>query len=265
MRDRVVTWAGPALLLTGALVPGLRPVVAAVLLAGWVALTAARHPSAIAWAAVLPVGLAVTWPWILGADAPLGDPACTVPLSVIVVRRVVVAAIGLAVVAGLARADGSGLAELGLRRPGLREAVVALAGVAVLAVGGLVVGPWIARPFFGELDFPVPAGALVPAVVFGLANGVLEEVAYRGAMQAWLGRTMPMAWAIAVQGLAFGIVHAGPDVLALLPLHVALLGAVGVAGGVARARFGSLWIPIGVHVGADIALYVGLACRAAGN
>jgi membrane protease YdiL (CAAX protease family) len=84
-------------------------------------------------------------------------------------------------------------------------------------------------------------------------------------MQAWLARAMPLASAIAIQGLAFGIVHAGPDVLALLPLQVALLGAVGVAGGVARARFGSLWIPIGVHVGADIALYVGLACRAAGN
>jgi membrane protease YdiL (CAAX protease family) len=72
---------------------------------------------------------------------------------------------------------------------------------------------------------------------------------------------MPLAWAIGLQGLAFGIVHAGPDVLALLPVHIALMAAVGVAGGVTRARLGSLWIPIGVHVGADIALYVGLACR----
>jgi membrane protease YdiL (CAAX protease family) len=74
---------------------------------------------------------------------------------------------------------------------------------------------------------------------------------------------MPLAAAIGIEGLAFGVVHAGPEVLALLPLHIALMATVGIAGGAARARLGSLWIPIGVHVGADIALYVGLACRAA--
>jgi membrane protease YdiL (CAAX protease family) len=122
----------------------------------------------------------------------------------------------------------------------------------------------LARPFFGELDFPRPVAALLPAVFFGVANGVLEEVSYRGAMQAWLGRAMPLAWAIGLQGIVFGIVHAGPNVLALLPVHIALMAVMGIAGGVARARLGSLWLPIGVHVGADIALYVGLACRAAG-
>jgi hypothetical protein len=55
----------------------------------------------------------------------------------------------------------------------------------------------------------------------------------------------------------------GPEVVSLLPIHVAVLSAVGIAGGAARWRLGSLWIAIGVHVGADVALYVGLACRAA--
>lgn len=41
------------------------------------------------------------------------------------------------------------------------------------------------------------------------------------------------------------------------------LAAGGAAAGMARWKFGALWIPIGIHVGADIALYVGLACRAA--
>ena len=63
----------------------------------------------------------------------------------------------------------------------------------------------------------------------------------------------------------FGIVHAGPEVVALLPVHIALLTAVGVAAGLVRARTGTLAIPIGIHIGADIALYVGLACRAAGG
>ena len=258
----LVAW-GPAILLLAALVPELRPVAAVVLVAGWGILRAARRPEAIAWAAVLPVALVLPWPWLLGADTPLGSAGCTDPASVIAVRRVAVAAFGLAVVAALARTHGSGLTELGLRRPRAPEAAVAFAALLVLAGGGLVVGPWLARPFFGDLDFPRPIAALVPAVAFGVANGVLEEISYRGAMQAWLGRAMPMAWAIGVPALVFGIVHAGPEVLALLPVHIAVMVAVGVAGGVARARLGSLWIPIGVHVGADIALYVGLACRAA--
>jgi hypothetical protein len=55
----------------------------------------------------------------------------------------------------------------------------------------------------------------------------------------------------------------GPEVVSLVPVHVALLTTVGVAAGLARWRFGTLWIPAGIHVGADVALYVGLACRAA--
>lgn len=264
MRDRVLVAAGPAVLLGAALVPELRPAAALVLLAGWAALWRFRLRAAITWAAVLPVALVLPWPLLLGADAPLGASGCVDPVSAIAVRRVMVAAFGLLVVAGLARVHHSGLAELGLRRPTALEASATVACAAALAVGGLWIGPWLARPFFGPLDFPTPIAALVPAVAFGVANGVLEEVSYRGAMQAWLARAMPMAWAIGLQGLAFGIVHAGPEVLALLPVHIGLMTAVGVAGGIVRWRLGSLWIPIGVHVGADVALYVGLACRAAG-
>jgi membrane protease YdiL (CAAX protease family) len=260
---RCLAAGGTVVLLVVALLPGLRPAGAALLLVVWAALRALRHPAATAWAAVLPVGLVLPWPWLLGADAPLGEAGCADPASAIAVRRVAVAAFGLLVVAGLALAERSSHVELGLRRPRRLEASVALGAVAVLSIGGLWIGPWLARPFFGELDFARPVGALLPAVAFGIANGVLEEVGYRGAMQAWLARAMPLAAAIGLQGLVFGIVHAGADVVALLPAHIAIMSAVGVAGGVARARLGSLWVPIGVHVGADIALYVGLACRAA--
>jgi membrane protease YdiL (CAAX protease family) len=259
----VLAALGPALLLAGALVPDLRPVVAVTSVVGWVLLRAARRPAAVAWAAVLPLAVVLTWPWLLGADASIGDPACRDPFSAIAVRRLAVAVAGLGMVGGLAVAHGSDRRELGLARPSRTEALVALAGGLVLVLAGLFIGPAVARPFFGDLDFPRPPAALVPAVLFGIANGVLEEVLYRGALQAWLARLVPIGWAIAFQGLVFGVVHAGPEVLALLPVHIALLTSVGIAGGVARWRFGSLWIPIGIHVGADIALYVGLACRAA--
>ncbi len=254
---------GPAVLLVGALVPSFRPLAALLIVAGWLVLRGWRHPAAVAWAGVLPLAVVLVWPWVLGADAPLGDPACRDPLSVIAVRRVAVAAVGLALIAGLAVAHRSGWVELGLRRPTRFDATAATGGGVALVAAGLFFGPLIARPFFGELDFPVPLAALLPAVVFGVANGVLEEVLYRGAMQAWVARAAPMAVAIAIQGLVFGIVHVGPEVVDLIPVHAALLTAGGIAAGLARWRFGSLWIPIGIHVGADIALYVGLACRSA--
>jgi membrane protease YdiL (CAAX protease family) len=261
--DGLVAALGPGLLLVGALVPDLRPLVALLVVSGWALLALTRRPGAIAWAAALPLAVVLTWPWLLGVDVPVGDPACRDVLSTITLRRIAVAVVGLAIVGALAVVYRSGRTELGLARPGRAEALVAVGGFLVLVAGGLVIGPAIARPFFGELDYPVPLAALVPAILFGVANGVLEEVLYRGALQAWLARLAPIGWAIAFQGLVFGIVHAGPEVLTLLPVHIALLTGVGIAAGLARWRLGSLWIPIGIHVGADIALYIGLACRAA--
>jgi hypothetical protein len=194
MRERALVAAGPAVLLAAALWPQIRLIGAVVLVAGWLLLRVAERPEAIAWAAVLPVGLVLPWPGLLGVDGPLGASGCADPLSVIAVRRVAVGLFGLAVVAALARLHGSGARELGLRRPPRVEALVAVGSVVVVAAGGVWIGPWLAQPFFGRLDFATPLAALVPAIAFGLANGVLEEVSYRGAMQAWLGRAMPRAW-----------------------------------------------------------------------
>jgi membrane protease YdiL (CAAX protease family) len=259
----VVVGGGPVLLLLSALVPGLRPLVAVALLAGWVGLLLRRRPEAIAWAATLPVGVPLAWPWVLGMDVPLGASGCIEPLSDIVVRRMAVAGVGLGLAGLVALVHRSSLEEVGLRRPNRAEAAVAIAGLLVLGIGGTFIGPVVAGPFFGRLEYVTPAAAILPAILFGIANGVLEEVAYRGILQAFLGRLTPIVGAIAFQGLVFGIVHAGPDVVAYLPLHIALLCGVGVAAGIVRWKLGSLWIPIGIHVGADIALYVGLACRAA--
>jgi membrane protease YdiL (CAAX protease family) len=256
-------WTAVVLVALAALLPEFRIPVAILTAAGWAALRAGGRPEAIAWAAVLPVALVLPWPILLGVDVPLGEAGCTDAASPIVARRVAVAAIGLAVVVLLAWLHGSSRAELGLGAPHRREMALALGACALIAAAGLYVGPWLAGPFFGELDFPVPAAALLPAVVFGIANGVLEEVQYRGAMQAWLGRVLPWQAAVVAQGVVFGIVHAGPEVIALLPVHIALMSTAGIAAGLVRRWTGSLWLPIGIHVGADIALYVGLACRAA--
>ena len=40
---------------------------------------------------------------------------------------------------------------------------------------------------FGPIGFSMPLAAVLPALVFGVANGVLEEVVYRGVLLRWLG------------------------------------------------------------------------------
>jgi len=259
----VVAGGGPALLLVAALFPGMRPLISVVLFAGWVVLLYRGRPEAVSWAATLPVGVSLAWPWLLGVDRPLGASGCVDPFSGIVLRRVLVAGAGLGLATLVAIVHASSSEELGLRRPSSAEGALAFGCLLVLGLGGTFIGPIVAEPFFGRLEFATPVAVIVPAVLFGIANGVMEEVAYRGILQAFLGRLIPITAAIAFQGVVFGIAHAGPEVVALLPVHVALLSAVGVIAGLARWKLGSLWIPIGIHVGADIALYVGLACRIA--
>ncbi|HEY5434973.1 MAG TPA: hypothetical protein VIK13_07055, partial [Candidatus Limnocylindrales bacterium] len=152
----VVAGGGPALLLLGALVPGLRPLIAVILLAGWVGLLLRRRPEAVAWAATLPVGVPIAWPWVLGMDVPLGAAGCVAPLSDIVLRRMVVAGVGLGLAGLVAVVHRSSLEDIGLRRPGRAEASVAVAGLVVLGIGGTFIGPVVAEPFFGRLEFATP-------------------------------------------------------------------------------------------------------------
>ena len=115
----------------------------------------------------------------------------------------------------------------------------------------------MSEPFFGPL--PIRTGdvlAIVPALVFAVSNGVMEEVIYRGALQAWVARTAPIAPAIAAQTIVFGLAHGASQDFVGSPLPVVALcemteespGAV------------SLAIPIALHVAVDIPLYYGNAC-----
>ena len=87
---------------------------------------------------------------------------------------------GLTALAVVLRAAGS----LSLRWPARRWVSWALAGFVVSGPVALLAGPYLARPFFGDVGYELVAGAMVPALVFAAANGVMEELMYRGALLA---------------------------------------------------------------------------------
>jgi membrane protease YdiL (CAAX protease family) len=154
--------------------------------------------------------------------------------------------------------------SLWLRLPSIRVIQASVLAFGVCALLGLVLGPALARPFFGSygLDMSNP-WALLPALVFALSNGIMEEVAYRGALMGWSAKVTGLAPALVVQALVFGLAHGGPDVIGS-PLTLMLaLAAGGLIAGLITIRTRSLLLPIAVHVALDLPLYVYLACRTA--
>jgi hypothetical protein len=122
------------------------------------------------------------------------------------------------------------------------------------------VGPYLARPFIGDVGYQLAAGAFVPALLFAVANGVMEELIYRGALLGWSARAMGLGPAVVGQAIVFGVAHSGSDVIGLqVPLMVAL-GFGGLLAGVIAVRTRSLLIPVAVHIGLDIPIYFAFAC-----
>ena len=116
---------------------------------------------------------------------------------------------------------------------------------------------------FGEVAYDVTVvGAIVPALVFAIANGTMEELAYRGALLGWTGRVMGIGPALVGQAIVFGLAHSGPDVAGSPILLMLGLGVGGLLAGVIAIRTRSLLIPIAVHIGFDIPIYYAFACPA---
>jgi membrane protease YdiL (CAAX protease family) len=89
------------------------------------------------------------------------------------------------------------------------------------------------------------------ALSFGLATGVLEESALRGFLQGVLFQLLRVPLLVfVVQGLAFALLHY-PKLNA--PNTWAYYVAFGIAASFFRWRTESLWWPIGLHVGINVA------------
>jgi len=251
------------LLVLAAAVPVARPIVLAVLVAGFVVALQRQAPVRWAWAAPIPVAVSLCWGML---PAPLADPLggdCTDPSSPPAVWRAGEAILTLASLAALAYVLRARRSDLALRWPSRSVVRLAVAGAVVLGPIGLLLGALLARPFFGtfELDLSRP-GFLIPALLFAIANGTMEELSYRGALLGWTSRVTGTWLAVIGQAVVFGLAHGGADVGGSPIILMLALGTGGFLAGVIALQTRSLLVPIAWHVALDLPLYVYLACRA---
>lgn len=131
--------------------------------------------------------------------------------------------------------------EAGLARPVIQPVALAVLIVAVFLVGALVVGavPWLARPVDDVLAH-ASAGALWPVWAITVITGVGEEIFFRGALFAAVGRRH----AVAVTTAIYVAVTAASGNL-MLTFAAALLG---VLTGAQRRVTGGVLAPIITHV-----------------
>lgn len=251
------------LIILAAAVPLARPFVLVALVAGVVVAVRRDAPVRWSWAAPVPVAVGLCWGLLAAPVADPGGADCTVLTSPPATWRLAEAMLVLGVLAALGVVLKARPIDLLLRWP-RREAVqLAAVGAIILGPLGLILGAALAQPFFGSFSLDLDDLAfLVPALVFATANGVTEELAYRGALMNWTGRVTGTWAALIAQAVVFGLAHGGDDVGGSPILLMATLGLGGFLAGVIALRTRSLLIPIAWHVALDLPLYAYLACRA---
>ena len=136
-------------------------------------------------------------------------PTAPNPASPLATWRAIEALVVLAALAVLAVVLKASPASLSLRWPARRWVRWAVLGFVVAGPLALLAGPYLAQPFFGDVGYRSSLGALVPALVFAVANGVMEEVIYRGALLGWSARVIGLGPAIVGQAIVFGVAHSG--------------------------------------------------------
>jgi membrane protease YdiL (CAAX protease family) len=261
-RDLLRSIVPLGLLGVAAITDAARPVVLMLLVVGTVIAVRRNAPVRWVWAGAVPVAVSLLWGSLDAPSTAVALTACTDPASQIASWRLleaVVVLISLVIVALVLRATP---ASLFLRWPARRWRGWAVVGFLVSGPVALVVGPYLARPFFGDVSYTILAGALLPALVFAVSNGVMEEIIYRGALMSWSARVMGIGPALVGQAVVFGLAHSGSDVIGFqVPLMLAM-GLGGLLAGLITVRTRSLLIPMAVHIGLDIPIYFAFACRA---
>lgn len=244
--------------------PGLL-VLAAGFAVGTLAVRRSRvSPFTAVWGAAMLVVLTGVWSGVPVPENARDGTTCADWLAPFALFRAAGAALILAAVAVVLRLSRWSLRDIGVRRTSIRNVVASVGLLIVLGLAAVLVGPALAEPFFGPL--PVDLGnvsAIVPALIFAIANGVLEETIYRGMLLESLRRLRGAPFALVVQAVAFGLAHGVGSDFAGSPLPVMLATAAGGLGlGLIAIRSRSLLLPIALHAALDIPIYYANACLA---
>ena len=254
-----------ALIVVAAAVPIARPFVLAGLVFGVAVAIRRDAPVRWAWAAPIPVAVSLCWGLLpVPAVSPSGTDCASIT-SPTAVWRTAEAGVVIGAVAILAWALRSRPVDLRrdllLRMPARAVVRWSIIGFLVAGPVALLLGPVLARPFFGEITYDVTTvGAIAPALLFAVANGCMEELAYRGALLGWSARVIGVPAAVVGQAVVFGVAHSGADVTGSPLLLMAALGLGGLIAGVIAVRTRSLLLPVAVHIGLDIPIYYAFAC-----
>jgi hypothetical protein len=248
------------LALAAAIVPLRIPVLVA-LVAGAAIAIARDAPVRWAWAAAVPVAVSLAWGVLPAPPAALDGSDCANPASPVSTWRLAEAFVVLASLAVLAMALKAPGTSLFLRMPARPVVRWSIVGFLVAGPVALLVGPLLARPFFGDVGYEIGLiGAIVPALLFAVANGTMEELIYRGALLGWSARVMGVGPALVGQAVVFGLAHSGADVVGNGLVLSLALGLGGLIAGIIAVRTRSLLLPIAIHVGLDIPIYYAFAC-----
>jgi membrane protease YdiL (CAAX protease family) len=251
----------PLLVLVGAVtLPSLAGVFLLVLVGGVAVAVGRRVPVVWAWAAMVPAAVIAALRAFGPAASAWDTSACAMPSSPMVLWAVAEAVLVVAATAALAMVLHAKAGDLAIRRPPRYAVRWAILGAAVILGGGMVGVILVAGPLFGAADVDLGGlGFLMPASVFAVALAVSEELAWRGALQGWLGRTLgPWVAALAqagVYGIAWGVALGSP-------LGGVLAAAAGLLLGASGVRTRSLLVPLAWHVAFNVPFYVLIVCAA---
>jgi membrane protease YdiL (CAAX protease family) len=250
-----------SLLALAAVAVPLRLPVLVALVAGTAVGIGRGAPVRWAWAAAVPVAINLTWGVWPAPSAASDGSDCANLGSPVALWRLAEAVAALAALGVLARVLHAPRSSLLLHWPTRRVVRLSLAGFLLAGPAALILGPIVSRPFFGEVHYDVTVvGAIVPALLFAVANGTMEELVYRGALLGWSARVMGVGPAVLGQAVVFGLAHSGADVIGNgVPLMIAL-GVGGLIAGIIAVRTRSLLLPMAVHIGLDIPIYYAFAC-----